>query len=321
MGGLCLSRSYAAEGQYLGVDVGLSEPANGNYRGHVRTGGTANPFVGYMWNRYLGVQAQLHFTAQTPDTDPPRNDHSVTTLFGATVGPRMSVPLWRFLALYGTAQGGVFTGLSRTVDHTAAGFSVGGGLVANITSDFSFGVFSRWNRAYMSAHPDLGITQTPGERGHDDIKWITVGVGLQVNLPPAWVPPLAPPLPAPPPPPVAQSPPPVQKKIVLRAVYFDTNRAVIRADAKPVLDEAAEILKEAGSVAVVAEGHTDSTGSELSNTRLSQRRASAVRAYLIKRGVAGNRITTAGYGASRPVASNDTAEGRAQNRRVELHVR
>jgi outer membrane protein OmpA-like peptidoglycan-associated protein len=131
---------------------------------------------------------------------------------------------------------------------------------------------------------------------------------------------------APPPPPepqaAAEPPPvPVKEKIVLRGVHFDFNKATIRADAKPILDQAAATLKEHASVAVTVEGHTDSIGSDTYNQKLSVRRAAAVREYLAGQGVDASRMTVVGKGESDPVASNDTADGRAQNRRVELLVK
>lgn len=120
---------------------------------------------------------------------------------------------------------------------------------------------------------------------------------------------------APPPPP---PPPPVKKKIVLRGVHFDFDKAVIRSDSVPILREAATTLKENPQVKVIVEGHTDSKGTDAYNQRLSMRRANAVKDYLVKLGVAATRLTAQGKGESQPVASNDTDEGRAENRRVEL---
>jgi outer membrane protein OmpA-like peptidoglycan-associated protein len=113
----------------------------------------------------------------------------------------------------------------------------------------------------------------------------------------------------------------MQKKIVLRGVNFDFDKATIRSDARPVLDEAINILKSQGGVAVIAEGHTDSTGPEAYNMTLSQRRAKAVRDYLVAGGIDASRIETVGYGETQPVADNSTRDGRAQNRRVELDVK
>ena len=129
-----------------------------------------------------------------------------------------------------------------------------------------------------------------------------------------------PPPPPPPPPPTPEPPPPVSQKIVLRGVNFDFNKSDIRPDSRAVLDEAANELKEDPSVRISVEGYTDSVGSEEYNERLSVRRADAVFRYLVNHGVAPQRMNVVGYGESRPVATNETESGRAQNRRVELHV-
>jgi outer membrane protein OmpA-like peptidoglycan-associated protein len=126
--------------------------------------------------------------------------------------------------------------------------------------------------------------------------------------------------------PVAQAAPPppapaTKKKFVLRSVHFDFDKATLKADAKPILEEAVQVLKQEGSVDIVVEGHTDSVGSDQYNLGLSRRRADTVRRYLVGHGIAASRITADGMGESKPVASNDTADGRAQNRRVELHVK
>ncbi|MBP1687558.1 MAG: porin [Deltaproteobacteria bacterium] len=315
-----VSSAYAVDGPFVGIDLGYSIPANDNYRAHVHdTGGTANPYAGYMFNHYLGLQGQLHATFQTPDNDHRgfAHENQITTLLGGTVGPRLVLPLGTLVELYGTGQGGVFTGLSGRLNHTAPGFSVGGGIDFNVTPQFAVGVFGRWNRAYMSPRPkDLGPTQVSDQRFGEDVRWATFGVGLKYAFNrPAVAPPPAPPAP----PPVAQAPP-AKQKIVLRSVHFDFDKATIRRDAVPVLNEAAETLKAEGGIAVIVEGHTDSVGTDAYNQKLSRRRADAVRQYLVKHGIPANRITAEGFGESRPVASNDTADGRAQNRRVELRV-
>jgi len=120
--------------------------------------------------------------------------------------------------------------------------------------------------------------------------------------------------------PSAPLPPVETKKIVLRGVYFDFDKSEIRPDARPVLDEGIRVLKEQGAVKVAAEGHTDSVGTEEYNQKLSLRRAEAVKAYLVAGGIAPERVQVTGFGEVLPVASNDTEDGRAQNRRVELRL-
>lgn len=115
------------------------------------------------------------------------------------------------------------------------------------------------------------------------------------------------------------APEPVAEKIVLRGVNFDFDKSNIRSDAAVILDEAAVVLG-GSSAAVSVEGHTDWTGTDAYNQGLSERRAESVRGYLVDHGVDGSRLSTVGYGESRPISSNETREGRAMNRRVELLV-
>jgi len=111
---------------------------------------------------------------------------------------------------------------------------------------------------------------------------------------------------------------PAPKKLVLEGVNFDHDKASLREDAYPILDQAAAGLKAWGEVKVEVDGYTDSKGKDNYNLKLSQRRAEAVRNYLISKGVAADRLTAKGFGETRPVADNKTAEGRFKNRRVEL---
>ncbi len=102
-------------------------------------------------------------------------------------------------------------------------------------------------------------------------------------------------------------------------ITFPTNSYTISPNFYATLDKVAQTLND-GSVAVVVSGYTDSTGNDSINIPLSKNRAAAVKQYLIAKGVSPNRINSDGYGSTNPVASNDTAAGREQNRRVELNV-
>ncbi|MEO6025833.1 MAG: OmpA family protein [Candidatus Binatia bacterium] len=152
------------------------------------------------------------------------------------------------------------------------------------------------------------------------IGWVVGGIiGLGVGY--AICPKDAPAEPPPPPAEPAAAAPAPQRKLILRGVNFDFDSATIRPDAGTILDDAARALREDASVAITIEGHTDAVGTDAYNQKLSERRARAVADALIHRDVASSRITVSGQGESKPVASNDTAEGRAQNRRVEIHAR
>lgn len=122
--------------------------------------------------------------------------------------------------------------------------------------------------------------------------------------------------PEPAPAPLAVAPP--AATLVLEGVNFDFDKAIIRPEDYPTLDENVAALRQWGDVDVEVAGHTCNIGTAAYNLGLSQRRANAVREYLISKGIPAERLTAKGYGESRPAFSNDTIEGRAQNRRVEL---
>ncbi|MBK5300327.1 MULTISPECIES: OmpA family protein [Gammaproteobacteria] len=115
--------------------------------------------------------------------------------------------------------------------------------------------------------------------------------------------------------------PPVSEVITLNGnVLFAYNQSDLMPEARSELDSLMAKLQNADVVSVKVIGHTDSQGSDAYNQKLSERRASSVAAYLLSQGLAPNKLTSEGRGESQPVADNDTEEGRAQNRRVELHV-
>jgi len=103
-------------------------------------------------------------------------------------------------------------------------------------------------------------------------------------------------------------------------VTFDTNMADIRPAFYEVLNSVVLVLKEYDKTIIEIAGHTDSTGSEASNQKLSERRAASVGNYLTAQGIDSRRVVPQGFGARSPIASNTTAEGRQQNRRVELRL-
>lgn len=120
----------------------------------------------------------------------------------------------------------------------------------------------------------------------------------------------------------------VQVQVVDNQIYlimpgnitFDSNESIVKSSFKPVLDSIAKVLNEYDKTYVNVAGYTDNTGSASLNKKLSNERADAVANYLIMKGVASTRINSAGYGSSNPIASNSTAAGREQNRRVEIKL-
>ena len=102
--------------------------------------------------------------------------------------------------------------------------------------------------------------------------------------------------------------------------FFASNQAVLKAAGKAKLDDLIGKVKGINLEVIVAVGHTDSKGSDKANQALSVRRAEAVKAYLVSKGIEKNRVYTEGKGSKQPVADNKTAEGRAKNNRVEIEV-
>ncbi|WP_343630273.1 outer membrane protein OmpA [Roseateles sp.] len=134
-------------------------------------------------------------------------------------------------------------------------------------------------------------------------------------------PPPAPPAavtPPPPPPPVAK---PSSEKVTYAAdAFFDFDKSVLKPEAKSKLDDLVSKTGDINLEVIIAVGHTDSVGTDAYNQKLSVRRAEAVKAYLVSKGLEKNRVYTEGKGKKQPIADNKTAEGRAKNRRVEIEV-
>jgi outer membrane protein OmpA-like peptidoglycan-associated protein len=110
-----------------------------------------------------------------------------------------------------------------------------------------------------------------------------------------------------------------EKRAVTYGIYFDFNRDTLKPESEPVLKEIAQAMRDNPDWKLTVEGHTDNVGGDSYNLELSRRRAAAVKQALVSQyNIAPERLLTGGFGASRPVETNDTLEGRARNRRVEL---
>jgi len=147
-----------------------------------------------------------------------------------------------------------------------------------------------------------------------------------VCFPPAPKPAAAPPPPAAPAPvPVAPAPKPAPKPVTEKVtfaadVFFDFDKAVLKPEGKAALDGLVSKLGGTTLEVIIAIGHTDAVGGDAYNQALSVRRAEAVKAYLVSKGIEPNRIYTEGKGKTQPIASNSTDAGRAKNRRTEIEI-
>jgi outer membrane protein OmpA-like peptidoglycan-associated protein len=312
----CLVASAVrADEPFVGVDLGMALPVY-RFNKQVDIGANIAPYAGYRINLTdrvaFSVLGQPQFTGFPSSTCDP-NDKGLnrciegdqwTGIFAITAGPRLSYTYGEFEGFIG-GQGGWYTGVHGPIDDDGGGFNVSGGANYAFGRGTSAGLFVRYDDSRLDAFP--GADQ--------DARFITLGFGVQhAFLPPPPV------QEAPPPPPTPAPEPPVQRKIILRGINFDFDKANIRPDAEPILNEAVAVLDEEPDITVVVEGHTDSRGTEAYNEKLSLRRAQAVYDYFVDAGISPLRLRVRGYGELRPVASNDTDDGRAQNRRVELRV-
>ena len=308
-GVLATSSQVRADGPEAGGYVGAGFPI-GHYNDTAGIGGVVGGWGGYRWmfdKSAVSLIGNPSFSI-LPSEDCPGgpyyvacdDDTSVASTFSFTAGPKFAIVdsgVEASVALLG----GYFRDIAGPIDESGGGLAVHGAVGWDVHPELNLGVFVRFEEQFL---------RPAANSDRDDRQLISAGLQLGWHEPP--------PAPAPPPPPPPPPAPAAKKKIILRGVNFDFDKATLQPQGKPILDEAAKILKENPSINVQVQGHTDSIGSVDYNLRLSDRRAATVKNYLVSQGVSASRLTTKGFGMADPVASNDTADGRAQNRRVEL---
>ena len=307
--------AFAAEGAPVaGLELGAAIPLK-ETKDSVDLGGSAGVYGGYHWQftDIVGLSLLANPEFSFFPSDHPRNpnsgrnsDSDVMVLMGLLAGPRLTIGTPE-ASIFLDGRGGYFKDLSGPLNEGDPGYNVGGGVMFEIAKDTALTLFGRYNEG-------VGFRAYRGSQ--QNLRFVTAGVGINHY----FRAPAAAPAAAPPPPPPPAPAPPMKKKIILRGVNFDFDKSNIRADARPVLDEAIRTLKEYGDIRLAVGGHTDSRGTDAYNQGLSVRRANSVADYLSAGGISRSRMEIRGYGESKPVASNETDDGRAQNRRVELHV-
>jgi outer membrane protein OmpA-like peptidoglycan-associated protein len=309
-GVLAASSQVRADGPEAGGYVGAGFPV-GHYNDTADIGGVVGGWGGYRWmfdKSAVSLIGNPSFTILPSENCPGGpyfvacdDDTSVTSTFSFTAGPKFSI-VDKGVEASIALLGGYFRDIAGPISESGGGLAVHGAVGWDVHPELNLGLFVRFEEAFL---------RPAANSDRDDRQMVMAG--LQLGWHEAAEAPVAPP----PPPPPAPAPA-AKKKIILRGVNFDFDKATLQPQGKPILDEAAKILKENPSINVQVQGHTDAIGSVEYNLRLSDRRAATVKNYLVSQGVAASRLTTKGFGKANPVATNDTAEGRAQNRRVEL---
>lgn len=290
---------------------------------------TYKVFGGKQINRYMAVEAgyfnlgKFGFDAITTDGTLSGNagfrGFNVDLVGQLPLSERLSV-IGRVGAAYTTAKTS-FSGnrlnavTAPNVSERKVGPKVGLGLEYKFTEALALrGEYERYR-----------VNDAVGNRGEIDMA--TVGLVYKFGRPAAQAPvyvepaaPVAAPVVAEAPPP-APAPEPTSEKVSFAAeALFDFDKAIVKPAGKAALDDLLMKLQGMDTEVMVTVGHTDSIGSDEYNQKLSQRRAEAVKAYIVSKGVDQSRIYTEGKGESQPVADNATAEGRAKNRRVTVEV-
>ncbi|MDG2307835.1 MAG: OmpA family protein [Candidatus Binatia bacterium] len=300
---LGVATDASADGFEFGVETGATFPLSKTKRSMGDVGGSIGLPGGYRFNMgqnfALSIIGQPNFFAFPTETGFPGSNMSSN--FSYTVGPKFTL-LTKWVTAHAGAQGGYYQDLTGPMDDGGAGFNGNAGVSYRLDQYQSLGVFGRYDYSTQDAAPSS-----------TDSRQMVTG-GLQYLY--SWAQPEPPP-PAPEPPPPAA---PAKRKIILRGVNFDFDKSNIRADAQPILNAAIDVLKAEPGINVSVQGYTDSIGSDAYNLKLSQRRAESVTRYMVTGGVSATRLTAVGFGESDPVATNETEDGRAQNRRVELRV-
>jgi len=162
-----------------------------------------------------------------------------------------------------------------------------------------------WKSAFDLCWRNAFWTPATGIQGCDGVPAPVAQPPVRTPTPPARTPVVA---------------PTVQRVVLNADTFFDFDKTDIKPEGRQVLDQVASQATQLNLDTIIATGHTDSTGPATYNQGLSERRANAVKAYLVNQGVPTDRVYVEGKGASQPIASNATREGRAQNRRVEIEV-
>ena len=308
---LAASAAPREEGQwYISPKLGYGWSDEDRFSGNGLAAGVG---FGYVFKENWTVEGELGYNQYDEDG----SEHPLEwNSWNVNASVRYLIDLGKGHPYFGIALGYAENEVDNVDSYQSGGYQVGpivgfeyditdnGALrfeVAEKYSDFSDGDI---DTGFWDTTVTLGFTHYFGEKAA-----------------PAPAPAPASPPPTPPPPAPPEEPTPnLPVSITLNGVNFDFDKCTLRADAIAILDEAVRVLN-GNDIRVEVAGHTDAVGSDEYNQKLSECRAKVVGDYLTGNGVAGAKISAVnGYGESKPIDTNDTAEGRARNRRTELNV-
>lgn len=331
---LAMASAQASEfdGLFVGGKIGLNRSdISGPLAAGGKGGTTWGIEEGYNWDmqRYL-LGADFYVDVNS------KENHAATINYGSAVigvGLKLGLPNGSWMP-YG------HLGYARTKGSDFAYPISGGGLRGGLGIEYKY--TSNWG---VNAEWSGSSAKVNGSQLNNDN--LTVGIKYYFGVPkepPAPVPqpvavkeaPMAEPVAAPAPPPApapvaAPAPAPApqpreswkiikeQTPVTIEGANFDIDSAKLRPAAAAKLQPVVEFAKKYPDAGMKVHGHTSNTGTHAHNQKLSERRAEAVKAYLVKQGIDASRITTKGFGETEPIADNKTKEGRAENRRVEIH--
>jgi len=341
---------WANSAYYIGAAIGQSK-INLNDRDTIRSLSTPTAavtrfesdekdtgyklFAGKQLNRFFSVEAGFYDLGETYFTTN-SNIGTAGANFkyrGANLDLITQVPFTERLSAY-TRLGAAYTvaktqhtGTRNTrVNNQTRTNEKGVGIHVGLGMEYKFSEALALRAEYERLRADDGI------RSKANLDLASLGLvyklGRPVAAPVVYTPPpaepvveVAPaPMPAPTPAP-APAPVPTSEKVSFAAeALFDFNKSNVKPEGKAALDDLLNKLQGMNTEVMVTVGHTDSVGSDAYNQKLSMRRAEAVKAYIVSKGVDASRVYTEGKGESQPVADNNTAAGRAKNRRVTVEV-
>ena len=328
---------WANSATYIGAAIGQSR-ANINdadtIRGLTRPGQTVNTWssderdVGYKL--FMGKQLNRNFAIEAGYFDLGDFNYRARTAQGGTTGANLSykgLNLDLVTQLPFTDRFSIYSRLG--VQYTKAVTAFNGSLTSNrVYKDKNFnpkvglGMEYKLSEALALRAEVERNRMEDGIRSKANVDLYSLGLVYKLGRPAAapvvYTPPPAEPVvePAPAPAPVATS----EKVSFAAEALFDFDKSIVKPAGKAALDDLLMKLQGMNTEVMVTVGHTDSIGSDAYNQKLSLRRAEAVKAYIVSKGVDASRVYTEGKGESQPVADNNTAEGRAKNRRVTVEV-